>query len=337
MVQVLYDKIIYPILCHIIWNLEMSKNVQFNLRIPTELKTLIFESSQASGRSINAEAQYRLEQSFESRGGSYGEAIDELKGFFDAHLRSKRLTSISHKLSFLLSEAKATDSFDIPSISRVAEKLGYNSVGMIEDWFEGRKEPSFEELEMLARYFGCHANWLIHDEYKPFNTELFEFGSDIEVNANLLLKGCGESEIESLWFARNNTENGELVIIKHYDSWRGSILNTRVYLNDKLGVGGGSESRALLSLTLKYLCKHHSRRIKGAIISELDYNELIWAKENPIKIIDKYNHNQWIEDIWDKSMYSKKGNSYWKEWYEMCMSNAVYIHHHEQLSKIVIK
>lgn len=38
--------------------------VQFNLRIPEELKQKIDEASKKSGRSINAEATYRLEQSF---------------------------------------------------------------------------------------------------------------------------------------------------------------------------------------------------------------------------------------------------------------------------------
>ena len=38
--------------------------VQFNLRIPEELKNKVDEASKKSGRSINAEAAYRLEQSF---------------------------------------------------------------------------------------------------------------------------------------------------------------------------------------------------------------------------------------------------------------------------------
>lgn len=38
--------------------------VQFNLRVPEELKKKVDEASQISGRSINAEAAYRLEQSF---------------------------------------------------------------------------------------------------------------------------------------------------------------------------------------------------------------------------------------------------------------------------------
>ena len=314
----------------------MLKNVQFNLRIPAELKALISEAAQVSGRSINAEAQYRLEASFKSNEGSYSEALNRLKDFFDAHLRSNRLISLAHKLSFILNEAQAVDSFNTPSISRVAEALGYDNVITIEDWFEGRKEPSFEELNKLAEYFGCQSDWLMHDENRPFVKEQFEFGSDIEDNANRLLKGNDNNEVKSLWFARNNTENGELVIIKHFDSWRGSILDTRVHVSNKVGIGG-SEDRALLSLTLKYLCKHHLLKTKGAIISELDYNELIWAKENPIKIIDKYRQNHWIEDIWDKSMYSKKNNSYWKGWCEMCISNAVYIHQNERLSEIIVK
>jgi transcriptional regulator with XRE-family HTH domain len=313
----------------------MSKNVQFNLRIPAELKAFISDASKASGRSINAEAQYRLEQSFESQGGSYMEAVEELRHFFDAHLRSNRLRVLAHKLNFLLSEAQAVDSLYTPSISRIAEALGYNSVGMIEDWFEGRKEPSFAELKKLAKYFACQENWLIHDENKPFKTERFEFGFDIEDNASRLMKGDDGNEVTSLWFARNNTENGELIVIKHYDGWHGSVLSTRVHVSNKVGVGG-SEHRALLSLTLKYLCKHHLQKIKGALISELDYNELIWAKENPIKIIDKYHHNPWIEDMWDSSMYSKKSNNYWKGWHEMCMSNAFYIHENELLSRVVV-
>lgn len=38
--------------------------IQFNLRVPEELKNKIEEASAESGRSINAEATYRLEQSF---------------------------------------------------------------------------------------------------------------------------------------------------------------------------------------------------------------------------------------------------------------------------------
>lgn len=37
-------------------------NIQFNLRVPQELKDQIEEASKRSGRSINAEAAYRLER-----------------------------------------------------------------------------------------------------------------------------------------------------------------------------------------------------------------------------------------------------------------------------------
>ncbi|NIE95189.1 Arc family DNA-binding protein [Acinetobacter sp. Tr-809] len=39
-------------------------DIQFNLRIPEELKEKIKEAALENGRSINAEAQMRLEQSF---------------------------------------------------------------------------------------------------------------------------------------------------------------------------------------------------------------------------------------------------------------------------------
>ncbi|MDC4717875.1 Arc family DNA-binding protein [Acinetobacter baumannii] len=43
----------------------MSEDVQFNLRIPAELKQQIVEAAKKNSRSINAEAQLRLEKTFE--------------------------------------------------------------------------------------------------------------------------------------------------------------------------------------------------------------------------------------------------------------------------------
>lgn len=43
----------------------MADDVQFNLRIPAILKDKVKDAAKESGRSINAEAQYRLEQSFD--------------------------------------------------------------------------------------------------------------------------------------------------------------------------------------------------------------------------------------------------------------------------------
>lgn len=42
----------------------MNSEVQFNLRIPSELKEKVRRAAGVSGRSINSEAQHRLEQTF---------------------------------------------------------------------------------------------------------------------------------------------------------------------------------------------------------------------------------------------------------------------------------
>lgn len=42
-------------------------DIQFNLRIPAELKDRIAEAAKENNRSINAEAQSRLEQSFDKK------------------------------------------------------------------------------------------------------------------------------------------------------------------------------------------------------------------------------------------------------------------------------
>lgn len=43
----------------------MTEDVQFNLRIPSELKRQIVDAAKRNSRSINAEAQLRLERTFE--------------------------------------------------------------------------------------------------------------------------------------------------------------------------------------------------------------------------------------------------------------------------------
>ncbi|ENR4570875.1 Arc family DNA-binding protein [Acinetobacter junii] len=43
----------------------MSDDVQFNLRIPSELKQRIVDAAKKNSRSINAEAQLRLERTFD--------------------------------------------------------------------------------------------------------------------------------------------------------------------------------------------------------------------------------------------------------------------------------
>lgn len=43
----------------------MSEDIQFNLRIPSELKQQIVDAAKRNSRSINAEAQLRLERTFE--------------------------------------------------------------------------------------------------------------------------------------------------------------------------------------------------------------------------------------------------------------------------------
>lgn len=51
--------------CYQMLGNKMSEDVQFNLRIPAELKQQIVEAAKKNSRSINAEAQLRLEKTFE--------------------------------------------------------------------------------------------------------------------------------------------------------------------------------------------------------------------------------------------------------------------------------
>ena len=65
---------------------------QFNLRVPAELKLQVEEAAKLSGRSINAEAVYRLEQSFKNINKSLDDlSADELIYFIFNKLNSRGL------------------------------------------------------------------------------------------------------------------------------------------------------------------------------------------------------------------------------------------------------
>ena len=80
-----------------IFGLPMSDEVQFNLRIPAELKLRIAEVAKTNSRSINAEAQLRLEQSFENTKSYSGEEFEKavntfLEGFFTASVQACQMS-----------------------------------------------------------------------------------------------------------------------------------------------------------------------------------------------------------------------------------------------------
>ena len=59
----------------------MSTEVHFNLRIPAELKQIVSDAARINGRSINAEAQHRLEESFVSSKTKDNQTIMERTNF----------------------------------------------------------------------------------------------------------------------------------------------------------------------------------------------------------------------------------------------------------------
>ena len=80
-----------------IFGLPMSDEVQFNLRIPAELKLRIAEAAKTNSRSINAEAQLRLEQSFENTKSYTEEEFEKavntfLEGFFTASVQACQMS-----------------------------------------------------------------------------------------------------------------------------------------------------------------------------------------------------------------------------------------------------
>lgn len=72
--------------------------------------------------------------------------------------------------------------------------------------------------------------------------------------------------------------------------------------------------------------------VHGAILAEVNYDRLLWAKENPIRVIASFKNSFGLDDIWDKSTCIKEENSYWESWLEMCISSAMFISENQTTS-----
>lgn len=81
---------------------KMARNdPQFNLRVPSELKQKVENAAKESGRSINAEAVYRLEQSFLNDFEMPNTKIIDFIHTVNEEMRIETQSAIEEKLSFL--------------------------------------------------------------------------------------------------------------------------------------------------------------------------------------------------------------------------------------------
>lgn len=296
----------------------MSKvDIQFNLRVPSELKERIEISAKDNNRSINAEAVSRLYNSFSE---SQQNLSDSIKAFEEI-LRKNRPSSRRKKIAFRLNEClnqinDALTSNKQLQPARIAKNLGENYAEPMENFFMGIEEPSFLQLENLAKYLNVNSDWLSFGEGEPFSVQYTRIPLPAQEGVNWLVDKGLNSNISNLHFLRKETKAGELMIIKQYGDWHCSTFRTPYHISEEIGATGERNLIDLFS-TWELLYKQEAQfSIRSYLVNTEQYNSILSGQIHPLSIINKLNDRPWWEDIWDHKMHHK--TNYWDGWKNLC-------------------
>lgn len=74
--------------------------------------------------------------------------------------RATRRTELAKRLHFAHQSFLESHLDHGKKLSHLAEAIGEERAGPVEEWFDGTSTPSFSQLTTLAGYFGCDYTWL---------------------------------------------------------------------------------------------------------------------------------------------------------------------------------
>jgi len=199
-----------------------KKDIQFNLRIPEDLKLKIDEAAKINQRSINAETMSRLYDSFVMDNNIHLEAAKVIENFLQARTPTQRKKDVAERLTFLFNQIKKSKYFDQLTIAELAYKIDENSADCAESWFRAEMEPTFNQLERIADFLSANSNWLLFGKERPFKVESFRFDEDLDKDLRWLLTPNPEKSflknqsVREVKFLRSLNAEGSLIVAKLY-------------------------------------------------------------------------------------------------------------------------
>jgi hypothetical protein len=218
---------------------------------------------------------------------------------------------IPTRLNLLLTQVNA-DRYEIVRPSHVAQMLGEDRTVEVEDWFLGKKTPTFSNLFDIAELFGVEAKWLQHGDGHIYPVEFEELPRNPDEAADLLLSWHGEEDkLESLHLIRAMDDVGGLYIVKESKREHFQIFHTPIHVSEVIGATGEADLMSLF-VTLELLYKRRSAggfdiSIIGHQLERKDVSLLVAGNTNP-RLLLREGRSTWWEDIWDRQM---SGNDYW--------------------------
>lgn len=262
--------------------------------------------AQQHERSTEAEARYALR--------AWVEPLMQRKE------RSVRRIEVSSRLRDLLEQVNEGARRRSIKPSHIAQEIGEAHAENVENWFLGETEPSFGQLEAIAKYLGGVSAWLQHGDYQMFPVESTRIPEEVVSGVAWLLGFSEPERVSCLHLVRESSEAGSLAVIKQYGSWRCKTYITPYHVSEQIGAGGES-SLAYLSLIFELLYKSYTKlgadiNVKSYILPRERFKSLLDGKTHPLSALRNVVDEPWWEDFWDAGQF--RDREYWPGWRTIC-------------------
>jgi hypothetical protein len=224
---------------------------------------------------------------------------------------------IPTRLNRLLEQVNA-DRYDKVRPSHVAQMLGEDQAVEVEDWFLGKKTPTFTKLSAIAELFGVEAKWLQHGDGHIYPVESEQLPRNpVEAATRLLTWDGGADKLEELHLIRAMDDSGGLYIVKKSRRSHFQIYYTPIHVSEMIGATGEADLMSLF-ITLEILYKQRTfgefeARVVGHQLAREDVSVLLKGNTNPEVFLNK-DRSTWWEDIWDREMTR---NDYWPGYHSL--------------------
>ena len=293
-----------------------KKDIQFNLRIPEELKAKIDAAAKANQRSINAEATSRLYDSFVMNDNIQVEAAKIVENFLRARSPTERKKVVAERLNFVLSELKKIYHFNEFTIAELAFKINEDTADEAEAWFRAELEPTFGQLEKIAQHTSVNPNWLLFGKQTPYDIQHIRLNEYLDQDIKLLVGSnpnneyLNNSKVKEIKFIRELSEAGQLIILKIYENYAVETFYPPYHISDVNGVGGYNSLLYFCFLT-KVLLRYYTAKVNitSHLLSKEQFKLILTGTVHPLTIVEKLHHIPWASDLSDK--FTDENLDYW--------------------------
>ena len=284
-----------------------KKDIQFNLRIPEELKAKIDAAAKANQRSINAEATSRLYDSFDMNNNIQVEEEKIVENFLRARSQKKKKKVVAERLNFVLSELKKIYHFNEFTIAELAFEIGEETADEAEAWFRAELEPTFGQLGKIAQHTSANPNWLFFGKQTPYDIQHIRLNEYLDQDIKLLLGSnpsneyLSASKVKEIKFIRELSETGQLIILKIYENYAVETFYPPYHISDVNGFGGYN-SLLYICLLTKVLLRYYKSKVNvySHLLSEEQFKLILTGTVHPLTIAEKLHHIPWVDDLADR-------------------------------------